>query len=256
VVLPLYKPAGPTPLQALERLRHHAGLGSEKLTYAGRLDPLAEGVMLILGGEDRYRKEQYTGLDKTYEAEFLIGWGSDTGDVLGRIHRARPGEGRVEDAVRSLEGERERRVPAWASVPVDGKSLVWYQLQGQPVQPPLRPMRVDQALLRGERRVDADTLHRCIIQKISLVHGSFRQTEALTDWASCLSEPDQGRLIHVSCITGPGTYVRSLAAELGAFLGTEALLFSLCRSRVGRWAAADCIHLPTEQGLEGAAPTG
>ena len=162
----------------------------------------------------------------------------------------------MEEAVRSLEGERERRVPAWASVPVDGKSLVWHQLHGRPVQAPLRPMRVDQALLRGERRLDADTLHRCITQKIGLVQGSFRQAEALTDWDSCLSEPDQGRLIHVSCITGPGTYVRSLAAELGDFLGTEALLFSLRRSRVGRWGPADCIHLPTEESLEGGAETG
>lgn len=256
MLLPLYKPLGLTPLQALESLRMHAELGGEKLTYAGRLDPLAEGVMLILGGEERHRKADYTGLDKAYEAEFLLGWGSDTGDILGRIRRGVPPTGPVAEAVRSLEGERERRVPAWASVPVDGKSLVWHQRHGRPVEAPLRPMRVEQVELRADRQVEVDTLHECIRQKIPLVQGPFRQTEALTDWENCLRGGDRCRLIHVSCITGPGAYLRSLAAELGQLLGTEALLWSLRRTRVGRWTEADCRYLPSEAGLESLGPGG
>jgi tRNA pseudouridine55 synthase len=246
MVLPLYKPLGLTPLQALERLRIFSGLGSEKLTYAGRLDPMAEGVMLVLGGEERYRKEQHTGLDKTYEAEMLLGWGSDSGDVLGRLRRGAPVRGPIEEAVMTLEGERERRVPAWASVPVAGKSLVWHQRQGRTVDAPLRPMRVEQLELLGERRVDADTLHRCIRDKIALIQGSFRQQEVLTDWENCLRADDDCRLVRLSCTTGPGTYLRSLAAELGSALDTEALLFSLRRTRVGRWTVSDCIRLPAD----------
>ncbi len=250
MLLPLYKPLGLTPLQALERLREHAALGEEKLTYAGRLDPLAEGVMLILGGEERHRKGDYTGLDKAYEAEFLLGWGSDTGDILGRIRRVPSVTCDVGEAVRSLEGLRERRVPAWASVPVDGKSLVWHQRNGRAVEAPLRPMRVDQVELRADRQVNADTLQQCIRQKIPLVQGPFRQQEALTDWENCLHSGDQCRVIHVSCITGPGAYLRSLAAELGQVLGTEALLFSLRRTRVGQWQEVDCRQLPPRVPLE------
>ncbi|HND32778.1 MAG TPA: hypothetical protein PLA94_22435, partial [Myxococcota bacterium] len=96
----------------------------------------------------------------------------------------------------------------------------------------------------------ADTLHRCIKKKILMVQGSFRQEEVLTDWEKGLKDGAPGRVIRFSCVTGPGAYLRSLAAELGQRLGTEALLFSLYRSRVGRWTTADCIHLPGAGGLE------
>ena len=78
------KKVGETPLHALEAFRaQHQELFEVPLTYAGRLDPMAEGKMLILIGEECKNQDAYRGLDKEYEIEVLLDAGSDTGDVLG-----------------------------------------------------------------------------------------------------------------------------------------------------------------------------
>ena len=80
------KAVGETPLQALERFRAlHGELDQIPMAYAGRLDPMASGKLLILIGEECKQQERYHALDKEYEFEVLFGIGSDTGDVLGRL---------------------------------------------------------------------------------------------------------------------------------------------------------------------------
>ena len=64
----IWKPVGLTPLEAIETLKEkEASLKEAKMTYAGRLDPLASGVLILLAGEDRFNKEDYLKLPKTYE---------------------------------------------------------------------------------------------------------------------------------------------------------------------------------------------
>ena len=82
----LQKKKGETPLECLERYRAlHPELAKEKMTYAGRLDPMAEGELLILIGGECKEKEKYLGLDKEYEVDVLFGFKTDTGDVLGKV---------------------------------------------------------------------------------------------------------------------------------------------------------------------------
>lgn len=70
----IYKHIGETPLEALERFRREQGIAADvPMTYAGRLDPMAEGLLLILLGEECKNKEKYLGLDKEYEVEVLFG---------------------------------------------------------------------------------------------------------------------------------------------------------------------------------------
>jgi len=79
----LYKPVGMTPLQAVEKLREkNTVYNGKKMSYAGRLDPMAEGVLLILVGDENKKMKQYMGFDKEYKAEILFGFSSDSNDVL------------------------------------------------------------------------------------------------------------------------------------------------------------------------------
>ena len=81
-VLNLYKNLGETPLERLERLRTQKPLYErEVLSYAGRLDPMAEGVMLCLVGQANKRREQYLDLSKEYTIAVLFGVSTDTYDV-------------------------------------------------------------------------------------------------------------------------------------------------------------------------------
>ena len=83
-VFNIHKPLGISPLDTIKTLKeNHPELKGEKMTYAGRLDPMAEGVLLILAGKTVYEKEKYLKLDKEYEGEILFGFETDTYDILG-----------------------------------------------------------------------------------------------------------------------------------------------------------------------------
>ena len=85
-VLNLYKRMGETPRERLERLRtEKPRYAMEVLSYAGRLDPLAEGVLLALVGGENLRREAYLSLDKEYTLDILFGFSTDSYDVLGRV---------------------------------------------------------------------------------------------------------------------------------------------------------------------------
>ena len=85
-VIVLYKKEGETPLECINRAKEEGVIPKEeKATYAGRLDPMAEGLLIILTGESVHKKEEYLKLSKEYEVEVLLGVSSDTGDILGVI---------------------------------------------------------------------------------------------------------------------------------------------------------------------------
>ena len=78
------KKEGETPLAALERLCRDHGI-YEKVTYAGRLDPMASGLLLVLSGDDVHKKDSMLEHTKTYEFTILLGVATDTGDILGKV---------------------------------------------------------------------------------------------------------------------------------------------------------------------------
>ena len=95
-VLKLNKKPGETPLECLNRFKvDNPEYEGEKMTYAGRLDPLASGVLLVLVGEECKKKEKYLGLDKEYELTILFGFSTDSHDVLGLIEDKKEGAGKA-----------------------------------------------------------------------------------------------------------------------------------------------------------------
>ncbi len=80
------KHLGETPLQALDRLRiEQPEYQKATLSYAGRLDPMAEGLLLVLVDDECKHSQDYFGFDKDYEATILFGFDTDTHDILGKI---------------------------------------------------------------------------------------------------------------------------------------------------------------------------
>ena len=85
-VLNLYKNPGETPLECVLRFKkENPEYENVPMTYAGRLDPLAEGVLLVLAGDAVHRKEEFLNLKKEYEVEVIFGVGTDTYDLLGLV---------------------------------------------------------------------------------------------------------------------------------------------------------------------------
>jgi tRNA pseudouridine55 synthase len=110
-VLKLYKNLGETPLECLERFRvSNPEYANEKMTYAGRLDPMAEGLLIALVGEECKKKDEYLGLDKEYVFEVLFGFQSDTYDILGIPKIAE----KKDFEIQSFVGKRVQEYPAYS----------------------------------------------------------------------------------------------------------------------------------------------
>lgn len=241
------KMVGETPLQTLDRLRASDPLLlDEPLTYAGRLDPMAEGKLLVLIGEECKEKDRYTALDKEYEFEMLFGLESDTGDILGLAERTaeRTTEDAVRSAVHSLAGTYSFPYPKYSSknigadVPAEGE----------------REMRVLQAAYIDSRTVSNRELLLLIEHKIGrlrtdasdgALQNDFRRNEILSRWKDLLAENNAYLLVRASAIVSAGTYIRALVPHIGRSLGTRALAYSINRTKIGTYRAIGPVGLWT-----------
>jgi tRNA pseudouridine55 synthase len=204
-ILLIDKPKGITSFDVIRILRKK--LGYVKMGHAGTLDPLASGLMLVGIGDGTKELSKLIGLQKSYIAEILLGSRTASGDLELPVIETRPvpelSDSSIEAAVSSIVGAIELPVPVYSAVQKNGQRLYTAARAGAAVEAPIRTMHV----IRG----------------------------ALTSRI--------GNTIAVEFEVGSGTYVRSLAEELGRRLGTIAVLTNLRRTAIGPYRIEDAEEL-------------
>ncbi len=254
------KKVGETPLQCIHAYKEkHPELASVSITYAGRLDPLASGKLLLLIGETCKQKEHYLKLDKQYEFEVLFGVSSDTADVLGRLSFESPlliDRRIIRDTLDAMCGTLTLPYPHFSSKTVQGKPLHTWALEGRidEVTVPTRTCTVYtltciDTYTRTRKEIYGQALEK--IDSITTVTDSkkslgndFRRSDIRTDWKMFLAEGtehDLFQLARIRCIASSGTYMRTLASVLAARCGTQGLAFSIHRSKIGRYLTLPLI---------------
>ncbi len=249
----LYKPIGISPLDLIDQYNaKNPKLSDQKMTYAGRLDPMAEGVVLILSGEDRHKKDEYLKLDKKYRAQMLFGIESDTYDVLGMPSKSMHAnvlplpKGELDGVADYLIGTHPIKVPPYSSVIVNRKPLFEWARSGQidQVDIPEREMTVKSAALIESKTINSADLLKLIESKIQKVKGDFRQEQILKSWRKKLRGQTQiFKVLTIDLHVTSGTYIRSLAHELGQKLGSGAILLGLTRTAVGEYTIDNSTKL-------------
>lgn len=224
-VLKLNKKEGETPLECLNRFKaENPEYAGEKMTYAGRLDPLASGVLLVLVGEECKKKEKYLGLDKEYEIEVLFGFKTDTGDVLGLVTCQKSKELNLSDVKKSLStfvGKKIRPYPKYSS-----PSLAKAKIQEKEGE-------IKLIKFLGSKNVSNQTLLNNIEKRIALVKGDFRQSKILTRWTKILNKKDGKYLtIKLKVHCSSGVYMRQLAEEIGDKFKVSSIAFSIKRIKI------------------------
>lgn len=204
-LLVLHKPVGPTSHGATRRAQR--ALGASRAGHAGTLDPMASGVLLVALGRATRLLEYLVGHDKAYRARIRLGVETDTLDREGRTVSTRPvpplGRDVLEQALDRFRGTVVQRPPAFSAVKVDGVPLHRRARRGEAVEAPLRTVEI--------RSLD------------------------LVEWSS----PE----LVVDLVCSKGTYVRSLARDLGEELGTGATLWELERTRSGPFGLDQAVPL-------------
>lgn len=205
------KPAGMTSTDVVNRLRRL--FDARKVGHGGTLDPLATGLLPLAFGEATKTVSYVMDGAKTYR--FTLRWGErrDTDDAEGKVEAvspARPDEAEIRAVLPRFLGEIEQVPPRFSAIKVDGQRAYDLARGGEAVELASRRVRVDS--LELIERPDAD-------------HAVFE--------ARC----------------GKGTYIRSLARDLGEALGCHAHVVALRRLTVGPFAEADAISLESLERL-------
>jgi tRNA pseudouridine55 synthase len=219
------KPAGVTSFGVVARVRRVLSVAAGrkvKVGHTGTLDPFATGLMILLAGKGTKRAGEFSKLDKVYEATIRLGATSTTGDPEGEVteifpnrifsDRSRPlGQvksekidlGKISEVLSSFIGEIEQVPPIFSAIKINGERAYRLARKGKTVEMPARTVHIYNIEILGY------------------------------EW------PHLRVRAHVSS----GTYIRSLARDVGEKLGVGGYLTSLRRVRVGEYDVAEAREL-------------
>lgn len=203
------KPAEMTSFGVVARVRRVLSeqVGKKvKVGHTGTLDPFATGLMILVVGKECKNAGHYTKLDKVYEASFRLGQISTTGDPEGDItdvSDAQPLLKNIQDTLAQFTGKISQRPPIFSAIKINGQRAYKLARNGEEVEIPFREI----------------TVH-----SLDLLDYSYPNVKIRT---------------HVSS----GTYIRSLAVDIGDALGTGAYCTELRRVSIRDWNISDAQRL-------------
>jgi tRNA pseudouridine55 synthase len=204
-LLLLNKPLGWTSFDVVNKLRYR--LKIKKIGHAGTLDPLATGLLIICTSRMTKRIEEFMGLEKEYTGTFVIGQTTPSFDleteVTEPVDISSVTKESILHAVESLTGKINQLPPTHSAIKIGGKRAYKFARQGKEVE--LKPREVEVAEFE--------------ITSVALPMITFR------------------------IVCSKGTYIRSLARDLGESLGVGAYLSQLCRTRIGSFMLKDAVSV-------------
>ncbi len=248
------KEVGETPLVAAERLRAQLGLSAQvPLAYAGRLDPMASGKLLILIGNECKHQEKYHAFDKEYQFSVLFGVHSDTADVLGLAETCAVPDmldsTLLKRAARTFVGNITLPYPHFSSKTVQGKPLHTWTLEGRlnEIEIPVKESQIYSLSLDHIETIQSSALFKNIHGKMDSIPPvtetskalgrDFRRTEIHARWNE-IEKSAHGApytIAHFTCIASSGTYMRSLAEMIAREIGSCGLAYSIHRTKIGAY---------------------
>jgi tRNA pseudouridine55 synthase len=208
-ILLIDKPTGMTSFGVVARIRRVLSKQQNKkikVGHTGTLDPFATGLMILVIGKECKNAGLYIKLDKTYEATVHLGQTSTTGDPEGEITDTSdiiPTQLAIKEVLNKLTGEISQRPPIYSAIKIDGQRAYKLARAGKPVEIP-------------ERQVT--------IYKLELIDYSYPE-------------------IKIRANVSSGTYIRTLAEDIGKILGTGAYCTQLRRISIDKWSVNEAKTL-------------
>ncbi len=206
------KPEGLTSHDVVNRVRRLTG--EKRVGHAGTLDPFATGLLIVGVGRAATREmDKLVGLDKVYEAEFVLGARSDTDDRTGTLTPALPlAKGELEGVAIERElnkflGTIEQIPPAYSAIKIGGKKMYEAAREGKPLAAKARTVT---------------------IYSIEILR---------------FAQDDNKVTVHIYCSTG--TYIRAIARDLGESLGVGGYVGELRREKIGPFSIDEAKTLET-----------
>ncbi len=215
--LNVYKPKGLSSFAIVQQIRKLTG--EKRVGHAGTLDPLAEGVLVVAVGRGATKNlQKISSQDKEYIAEIKLGFYSATDDEEGEKTivniKKFPDQPAIEKVLVSFIGRIKQKTPLYSAVKIRGERAYRKARRGEQFNPPSRWVN---------------------IKNIEML--DYRQSQN-----NSVASPKEA-ILKIKCTVGSGTYIRSLAREIGEKLGTGGYLASLVRTRVGNFPITESLKI-------------
>lgn len=248
-IIAIDKPVGWTSFQVVNKLkwhiRHLTGVKKFKIGHAGTLDPLASGLLLVCVGKATKQIEQLQAGVKEYSGTMVLGATTPCYDLERAIDAYYPYEHitpeAIEQARQQFIGEIEQVPPIFSAVKVDGQRAYQSAREGEEVAVAAKKVSIYGFGIERVYRRDGSSSRTSI--------SSISSNTSLTSMTSHLYRNPQGAvpeglpLIDFHVICSKGTYIRSLARDMGEALGSGAFLSALRRERIGDYTIDNAIKL-------------
>lgn len=214
MILNLYKTKGPTSFNFINKLKRDRGF--KKVGHAGTLDPLAEGVLIVLTDEDTKKQDSLMKQDKRYIAEVILGASSNSFDFEREVtYIQNPvfySDEEITRVLGSFIGELSLPAPIFSAKMVGGKRLYKYAHKDQEAP------------------------------EIPMVHTKVYEIKLL-ETGAIKHDNKEYQTVKFEVFCSSGTFIRSIASSLGQKLGTPSILSSLIRTQVGDFKVEDSLRV-------------
>jgi tRNA pseudouridine55 synthase len=209
-VLLINKPLRWTSFDAVRKIRNLIRI--KKVGHAGTLDPLATGLLIMCTGKFTKKINEYMAKEKEYTGTFTLGATTPTYDLESEPQNFKSteniDEAAIKNAAAQLTGEIMQVPPAHSAIKIEGKRV--YELARQGKEVIIEPRKI--------------TIKEFQITKFDPIAGGLP-------------------VVHFRVVCTTGTYIRSLANDLGEILGCGAYLSSLCRTRIGEFELSNAMTI-------------
>lgn len=247
MILPLYKPVG----ASTHRLATKAGqLYGQKATHTGTLDPMADGVVTVLTGDDRFKKTSLSNVKKSYSYQVLLGIGTDTLDLLGLVTEKQttpiPSEEvlkrKIEAILPKFRGEISQQIPNFSAKRIEGSSYMLQAKQGKKLPVSKQKVTIFDHQLVSISTTTSEKLITYIQRTVPLVEGDFRQQVVIDQWLN-QSLPTLP-VVTMTTTTSKRTYIRALVRDIAKEIGIPATCVRITRTKNGPYSIENCLCLP------------
>ena len=247
VVIPIDKPRGWTSFQAVGKvraaIRSTYGIKKFKIGHAGTLDPLATGLLLICVGKATKRIDELQQGIKVYSGTMVLGATTPCYDLERAIDHYYPYEHITAESIESVLpqfiGDISQVPPVFSAVKIDGQRAYKYarEADGDAPEPVAKRVHVDQFVITAFRpsTVPPSITQNQETQQPLVNHHLYNNPQGTVP--PHLPQAD----FIITC--GKGTYIRSLARDMGIALGSGAFLASLRRERIGNYTLDNAISI-------------
>ncbi len=229
MIIDYKKNIGESMLNVVNRFKQEYKLDkNEKIAFAGRLDPIAHGIVRLLSGVDRMQMDEMCSHDKIYSFDVIEGFNTDTYDILGLVNNICEYKENIFDMEKTIEQE----YPIYSSKTVDinGRMVrLWDAAKNNMlnnIKIPTKTVKIYYVKKLSCDEFNSEQIYNIIEKIINTVCGDFRQKEILENWKEVLlNNKKTYKINHYETKISSGGYVRSIAHDMGG------VAMNICRMK-------------------------